>query len=295
MNRPKCIPFLLNSPGNLNAVYLASVISLSGCVNYGDTGYRNVIEHPGNLELIYYGYQLNNPQQFKVEANGKIFYITKSAVVPSAQSIFLLEHTHIKEGDAVLDIGTGAGIQAIFAAEKASKVVATDINPDAVEVTKHNVEYHDLSSIIDVREGDLFGPVHEDEKFDAIIFNIDYPYNEQGKQLWEVHERFFSNVHKYMNPNARIFYQAGWLWNIPQIVTMIEKNNFIIWRMSMGNAYKMKRQPIVFEIGFHPDKNSRKKPHAFMDNFNYAPIVSADASGDSKTNAISDQSEKPNI
>lgn len=299
MNTTESIPLIQCRPGFLATTCLSALIFLSGCVNYGDTGYRNVIEHPGSLELIYYGYQLNNPQQFKVEANGKIFFITKSAVVPSVQSIFLLEHTHINEGDTVLDIGTGAGIQAIFAAEKANKVVATDLNPDAVEVTKFNVDYHGLNDVIDVRQGDLFGPVHADEKFDAIIFNIDYPYNEKAKQLWEVHERFFSNAHKYMNPDARIFYQAGWLWNIPKIVTMIEKNGFIIWRMSMGNAYKMKRQPIVFEIGFHPDKNSRKKPNAFIDNFSYTPIASvetpAEPSTGNDTGESKDQSEKPNI
>jgi tRNA1(Val) A37 N6-methylase TrmN6 len=237
-------------------VFLLMLIPLSSCIQ--STGYKNVIEHPGKLELIYYGYQLNNPNQFKVVANGKEFFITKSTVVPSIQSIFLLENTIINEGDDVLDIGTGAGIQAIFAAEKANKVVATDLNQDAVDDTQYNAKFHGLQHKIDTRQGDLFGPIKDDEKFDVIIFNIDYPYNKANDSLWEVHQRFFANVRKYMKPGATIFYQAGWLWNIPKIVEMIESNNFVINRMHMVYAFKMNRQPIVFTVQEHPNLEIKK-------------------------------------
>ncbi len=232
------------------------LLTLTSCIK--STGYKNVVEHPGKLELIYYGYQLNNPSQYKVVANGKEFFITKTTVVPSIQSIFLLENISINKGDAVLDIGTGAGIQAIFAAEKASKVVATDLNQDAVDDTLYNAKFHGLEHMIHALPGDLFGPVKDDEKFDAIIFNIDYPYNEANQSLWEVHERFFANVRKYMKPGATIFYQAGWLWNIPKIVDMIESNDFIIHRMNMVYAFKMNRQPIVFTIKEHPNLEIKK-------------------------------------
>ncbi|WP_455367110.1 methyltransferase [Kaarinaea lacus] len=233
----------------LLTIVIASI--LASCSQ--STGFRNVIEHPGKLELVYYGYQINNPNQYKVIANGKEFFITKTTVVPSIQSVFLLENTVINEGDEVLDIGTGAGIQAIFAAEKASKVVATDLNQDAVDDTAYNAKFHGLEHIIDTRQGDLFGPVKDNEKFDVIIFNIDYPFNKKNSALWEVHERFFREVKNYMKPGATIFYQAGWLWNIPKIIDMIESNDLIINRMAMVNAFKMHRQPIVFTIQKHPN------------------------------------------
>ena len=72
-------------------------VPLTSCIK--TTGYKNVIEHPGKLELIYYGYQLNNPNQYKIVANGKEFFITKTTVVPSIQSVFLLENTVINKGD----------------------------------------------------------------------------------------------------------------------------------------------------------------------------------------------------
>ena len=234
-----------------------TILTLNGCSQ--STGFRNVIEYPGKLELVYYGYQLNNPSQYKVIAAGKEFFITKTTVVPSIQSMFLLENTVINEDDVVLDIGTGAGIQAIFAAGKASKVVATDLNQDAVDDTAYNAKFHDLAHKIDTRQGDLFGPVNDDEKFDVIIFNIDYPFNEKSKALWEVHERFFREVKNYMKPGATIFYQAGWLWNIPKIIEMIESNDLIVKRMAMINAFKMNRQPIVFVLQEHPNLNIKKE------------------------------------
>ncbi|HEY5602358.1 MAG TPA: methyltransferase [Gammaproteobacteria bacterium] len=191
---------------------------------------------------------MSNPSQNKVVANGKEFFITKTTVVPSIQSVFLLENIVINEGDEVLDIGTGAGIQAIFAAQQARKVVATDLNQDAVDDTIYNARFHNLSHVIDVRQGDLFGPIKNSEKFDVIIFNIDYPYDEKSEALWQVHERFFREVKNYMKPGATIFYQAGWLRNIPKIAGMIESNNLVINRMVMVNALKKHRQPIVFTI-----------------------------------------------
>ena len=62
-----------------------------------------------------------------------------------------------------------------------------------------------------------------------------------------------------MKPGATIFYQAGWLWNIPKIVDMIESNNLMIQKMVMVNAFKMNRQPIVFIIQEHPNLRMKQK------------------------------------
>ncbi|MGD8566964.1 MAG: tRNA (adenine(22)-N(1))-methyltransferase TrmK [Gammaproteobacteria bacterium] len=240
--------------------YLAFImipIIFSGCGQ--STAYRKVVEHPGNLQLIYYGYMEDSPDTYKVRAAGKDFFVTKSTVVPSVQSVFLLEHTTVHDGDDVLDIGTGAGIQAIFAAEKAHHVVATDLNQDAVNDAIYNAKYHGLSSKIDVRQGDLFAPIKDNEKFDTIILNIEYPYNERNKSLWAVHERFFAQVKNYMKPGATIFYQAGYLWNIPKIVNMIESNDLMVQKMFMVNSIEMNRQPIVFVVQRHPNLNIKRE------------------------------------
>ena len=222
-------------------------ISLLGACA-GKPLYREVIQHPGEYELVYYGYQTDTPQIYKATVNGKVFLAEKDTVVPSVQSVFLLQNTHINEGESVLDIGTGSGVQAIFAAEKASKVVATDINSNAIESTQLNIKLHNLGNLIETRLGDLFQPVRDDEIFDVIIFNIDYPSNRSEQGLWEVHERFFAQAKKHLKSGGRIYYQAGWLHNIPDLVRMIEGNGFKIMRMNMETIESHHRQPIAFEI-----------------------------------------------
>jgi tRNA A58 N-methylase Trm61 len=225
-------------------VFFTTLIFFSGCSQHKP----NVIDYPGTVDLVYLGKLDADPKTHKATVNGMTFYTTKTTVVPSLQSAFLLENTVIEEGDDVLDIGTGSGIQAIFAARKARRVVATDISPDAVYDTKQNVAVHSLQRKIDVRQGDLFGPVKEGEKFDVIILNIGYPYDEQTTPLWKVHERFFDNVRRYMKPDATIFYEAGWIRNIGKIKSMMDKNKLVILKMNMIYAYKYERQPIVFHI-----------------------------------------------
>src|SRR5688572_18246060 len=77
-------------------------------------------------------------------------------------------------GDAtslsVLDLGTGSGIGAVFAARKGASVVAVDINPEAVRCARINALLNHVDERIDVRLGDLFEPVRGEE-FDLVLFN----------------------------------------------------------------------------------------------------------------------------
>lgn len=70
----------------------------------------------------------------------------------------------------VLDMGTGSGVCAVFAAKHARRVVAVDINAAAVHCAGINALLNHLEHKIDVRHGDLFAPVSE-ERFDLILFN----------------------------------------------------------------------------------------------------------------------------
>jgi len=70
----------------------------------------------------------------------------------------------------VLDMGTGSGVCAMFAAKHARRVVAVDINAAAVRCAGINALLNHLEHKIDVRLGDLFAPV-SDDRFDLILFN----------------------------------------------------------------------------------------------------------------------------
>ena len=218
------------------------------------------ISHPGKLKLTYLEEierqpPLSSPMR-KVRAHTRDFYIFPGVVKPSIQSIFLLEHTEVNEGDTVLDLGTGSGIQAIFAAEKASKVIATDIDPVSVANAQYNINAHNMTDKIEVRQGDLLKPVKPGELFDVVLFNINYPYDEKSQWLWQLHERFFKNVGKLLKPGGRIYYQIGFIRNIPRVYEMVEKNNLQIIRMRMEYSAIHKRAPIVMKIT-RPLRNDR--------------------------------------
>lgn len=63
---------------------------------------------------------------------------------------------YIKQGDRVVDVGTGSGILAIAAAKLGAKdVVAIDLDPIAVSSATENASLNGVSDIVDVRLGDL--------------------------------------------------------------------------------------------------------------------------------------------
>ena len=73
----------------------------------------------------------------------------------------------------VWDMGTGTGAVALsLAAEGAwTRVVATDVSPEALSVAADNAERHNLSGLVEFREGSLFEPLEEGEEFDIIVSN----------------------------------------------------------------------------------------------------------------------------
>ncbi|MGW1181232.1 DUF7059 domain-containing protein [Streptomyces drozdowiczii] len=70
---------------------------------------------------------------------------------------------------SALDVGTGSGIQALHAAQHATRVTATDLNPRALEFTRLTLALSGAAPA-DLREGSLYEPVGA-ETFDLIVSN----------------------------------------------------------------------------------------------------------------------------
>ena len=83
-------------------------------------------------------------------------------------TLTLLEMTVREQVDSALDVGCGCGIQALYLATHAGRVVATDLSARACAITQFNAALNETT--IDVREGSLFEPV-EGETFDLIVTN----------------------------------------------------------------------------------------------------------------------------
>jgi SAM-dependent methyltransferase len=77
-----------------------------------------------------------------------------------------------------LDIGTGCGALALLIARFADEVIATDVNPLALEFARRNAEVNDVSNVTWV-EGSLTEPV-DDRRFDLVVGNLPFVISPQS-------------------------------------------------------------------------------------------------------------------
>ena len=101
--------------------------------------------------------------------------------IPAEDSYLLADNLQIKEGQSVLEIGTGSGIVAMYASRLTDKITVTDINFDACELARKNFEENNIGNI-EILFGNLFEPV-KNRKFDVILFNTPYLPTEDGEVL----------------------------------------------------------------------------------------------------------------
>jgi release factor glutamine methyltransferase len=163
-----------------------------------------------------FGYRLigkDRYDDFRVErVQGIPFIVTPSVFNPKVPRTgeFLASQVDarlVQRDWAVLDMGTGSGVCAIFAARHARSVVAVDINEAAVRCADINARLNHLEHKIDVRQGDLFAPV-QNEKFDLILFNPPFlrgtPTDDRDR-AWrssDVAERFVAGLRAHLTPRG---------------------------------------------------------------------------------------------
>jgi len=79
----------------------------------------------------------------------------------------------VKPGMAVLDVGTGSGILAITAAKLgASRVVALDIDPQAVRAARQNFRRTRVQKLVALTQGSVPHPLAGNGQFDVAVANI---------------------------------------------------------------------------------------------------------------------------
>ena len=115
-----------------------------------------------------------------------------------------------------LDLGCGAGVQALLAADHADSVVATDRNPRATAMTQLAALLN--HSEIDCRTGDLLEPV-AGEEFDLVVSNppfvigpaARYTYRDAGLAGDEVSRRLVQEIPALLAPGGHAVLLVNWL------------------------------------------------------------------------------------
>ena len=172
----------------------------------------------------------------QISYNDLTFQIFKNVYEPAEDTFLAADNMIVNEDDIVLDMGTGCGILAVFAAQKAKKVVAVDVNPYALRCARKNAEINKLADKIDILEGDLFQPVRKTEKFSLIIFNAPYlPSTPKEEKSWlskswaggstgrQVIDRFIVQAPQHLKRNGKILLVQSNLANIDETLGKLRK------------------------------------------------------------------------
>lgn len=148
---------------------------------------------------------------------------------PQEDSQLILKFIKKYATGTVLDMGTGSGILAQEALKSAKKVIAVDINPEAIEFAKNNSD-----KAIEFKVSDLFSNVKG--KYQLIIFNPPYLPEDKledresrqittgGKHGYEIIEKFLEQANEYLEDNGKILLVFSSLTNKDCVDEIINRN-----------------------------------------------------------------------
>ena len=133
-----------------------------------------------------------------------------------------------------LELGCGSGLISIVASKKGASVVATDINPVAVEMLKKNCILN--AANLEIIESDLFQHIPE-QQFDIIAINPPY-YKKtpvtNADHAWfcgengEYFATLFADITGYMHSTTEILMVLFEGCDMQMIKDHAAKNNFVL-------------------------------------------------------------------
>jgi release factor glutamine methyltransferase len=182
-----------------------------------------------------YGEHLARKGQLALDFHGRKIVVDQNVFAPVPYDFNLLAKAvlrEVKDTDCVLDVGTGSGIQAILAASKAKRVLAVDVNPEAVRCATRNIEINGLTDRIEVTQSDLYEKING--RFSLIMFDPPFRWT-APRDLWErstadegyaTLQRFLSESRTHLTKNGRIILGFGTSGDIAYLRQLIRANRF---------------------------------------------------------------------
>ncbi len=189
--------------------------------------------------LRFYLFQRRRFNQLVVEnVAGRSFVILPAVFNPalfftSEFMVKALNNQVIPAGSAVLDMGTGSGIGAIFAARWAGRVVGVDVNRAAVRCAQINVLLNEVEERVTIRHGDLFAPV-QGERFDVVLFNPPFYRGEPTSMLdrafhaTDIMERFITELPYHLKPAGYALLQLSSVGDETSFLQLFESAGYEI-------------------------------------------------------------------
>jgi release factor glutamine methyltransferase len=163
------------------------------------------------------------------------FEIFPQVYPPSDDSFLMAENFRISEGQMVLDMGTGCGIQGIVASKEGGIVTACDISGNAVECARYNAHINGVN--MKIFRSDLFQKVTG--VYDVILFNPPYlttdpaEPNDLLRRAWDggrdgrkIIDRFLLDAPNFMAEKGRIFLVHSSINDLEKTITYLENRGF---------------------------------------------------------------------
>lgn len=138
-------------------------------------------------------YEIKN-EKFEFLTDNGVFSKTKVDFGTDVMLRTFLNENKKLENIRILDIGCGYGVVSVVLKrffEKA-KILSTDVNERALELTKENIQKNNRTDDFEVRKSFVFDNISE--SFDVILSN---PPIRAGKQvIFEIYEKSFFHLNK---------------------------------------------------------------------------------------------------
>jgi arsenite methyltransferase len=178
---------------------------------------------------------------------------------------------HLKEGDVVVDLGSGAGIDVFIAAnivKDKGKVIGVDITDAMLEKARKNAEINDYQNV-EFRKGDIEEKIPvDDNSVDVVISNCVINLTENKLNT-------FKEIHRILKPNGvgrliisdiltsreiekTLVNEANWCGCVDGALT---KENYLdsVRKAGFGNVEILEERPgnVVEDLKVHGGKNTR--------------------------------------
>jgi len=173
-----------------------------------------------------------------LEYKGIVIHSHPEVYEPAEDTFLLAENLDIKRTDHILEIGTGTGLIAIYAAQRSRNVVATDINDHALKCTLKNTVANKIYNI-ELRKGNLFEAV-SGRKFDLILFNTPYLPTDEDEIIdqeinaaWDggtdgrkILDQFIDELKDHLNEKGRVQLVQSSLSDKVKTIARLEEMGF---------------------------------------------------------------------
>ena len=138
-------------------------------------------------------YEIKN-EKFEFLTDNGVFSKTKVDFGTDVMLRTFLNENKKLENIRILDIGCGYGVVSVVLKRffEKTKILSTDVNERALELTKENIQKNNRTDDFEVRKSFVFDNISEN--FDVILSN---PPIRAGKQvIFEIYEKSFFHLNK---------------------------------------------------------------------------------------------------